>query len=51
MSDKTIASRDGEEIDRQFEDSELEWSTNVDRGIYLYGLMIRVDELKPHPPQ
>ena len=49
MSGKTIATRDGEEIDKQFKDSELEWSTNIDRGIYLYGLMIQVDG--PHPPQ
>lgn len=47
VSGKTIASRDCKEIDEHFKDSELEWSTNVDRGIYLYGLMIKVDELKP----
>ena len=47
VSGKTIDSR-GEVIDRNFEDSKLEWSTSVDRGIYLYGLMIRVD---PHRPK
>ena len=46
VSPKTIDSR-GEVIDRNFEDSKLEWSTSVDRGIYLYGLMIRVDQAKP----
>ena len=46
VSPKTIDSR-GEVIDRNFEDSKLEWSTSVDRGIYLYGLMIRVDQVKP----
>jgi hypothetical protein len=46
VSGKTI-DHDGEIIiDRNFEDCELEWSANVDRGIYLYGLMIRVDEVK-----
>jgi hypothetical protein len=48
VSGKTIAARDGEAIDRNFDDSKLEWSTSVDRGIYLYGLMIRVDNIKPH---
>ena len=49
VSRKTIATRDGEVIDRNFEDSKLEWSTSVDRGIYLYGLMVRVDDAKPRP--
>ena len=43
VSGKTIATRDSEEIDRHFKETELEWSTSVDRGIYLYGLMIHVD--------
>ena len=45
VSGKTVAAGD-EAIDRNFEESKLEWSTSVDRGIYLYGLMIRVDEVK-----
>lgn len=49
VSRKTIATRDGEVIDRNFEDSKLEWSTSVDRGIYLYGLMVWVDDAKPRP--
>lgn len=51
VSGKTVATRPGEIIDRHFEDSKLEWSTNVDRGIYLYGLMIQVNEVKPHTPK
>ena len=51
VSGKTVATRDGEVIDKYFKDSELEWSANVDRGIYLYGLMVWLDEVKPPPPK
>ena len=47
VAKKTIETKEGEVIDENFSDSELEWSTKSDRAVYVYGLMVQVDRPKP----
>ena len=44
VSAKTVTACQGEVIDEEFSDAEMEWSTKSDRAVYIYGLMIKIDK-------